>query len=289
MNDMTIFNYEGNEVEILEVSGEVFFNPYHVGACLEMSESTVKDHLSRMGNKQATLLKNSTVGLTDFRKLHNTGEKFLTESGVYKLMFKSRKPEAEKFQDWVTDEVLPAIRKTGKYETPKKAKEAKTNLSSVNNAVKIIGQYMEQAKLGSDVRLLTVKGLYAQAGVVLPFDISAEKMYFDTKQIAKRLGIMSNTGNPAYTAVSQIFKKLNLSADDAKEFLEEVNQTGKWQGTIVKYAESAVDKLEAWLLEYGYPTTIEGENMNYHVVYDISAKSPRKSNLHGLHAFPVLK
>ncbi|WP_176482387.1 phage antirepressor, partial [Clostridioides difficile] len=52
---------------------------------------------------------------TDFRKLHNTGENFLTESGVYKLIFKSRKEEAERFQEWVTDEVLPSIRKTGAY------------------------------------------------------------------------------------------------------------------------------------------------------------------------------
>ena len=52
-----------------------------------------------------------------FRKLNNRGEKFLTESGVYKLIFKSDKKEAEKFQDWVTDEVLPEIRKTGGYIT----------------------------------------------------------------------------------------------------------------------------------------------------------------------------
>ncbi|MEG2247037.1 MAG: BRO family protein [Romboutsia sp.] len=44
------------------------------------------------------------------RKLNNAGENFLTESGVYKFIFKSRKEEAEKFQDWVTEEVLPAIR-----------------------------------------------------------------------------------------------------------------------------------------------------------------------------------
>ena len=39
----------------------------------------------------------------------------LTESGVYKLVFKSRKPSAEKFSDWVTDEVLPALREKGSY------------------------------------------------------------------------------------------------------------------------------------------------------------------------------
>jgi prophage antirepressor-like protein len=38
------------------------------------------------------------------------------ESGHYRLIFKSRKPEAEKFQEWVFSEVLPSIRKTGKYD-----------------------------------------------------------------------------------------------------------------------------------------------------------------------------
>ncbi|CAO3354632.1 BRO-N domain-containing protein [Azospirillum melinis] len=39
----------------------------------------------------------------------------LTESGLYKLVMRSDKPEARKFQDWVTRDVLPAIRKDGGY------------------------------------------------------------------------------------------------------------------------------------------------------------------------------
>jgi len=39
----------------------------------------------------------------------------ITESGLYFLIFKSRKPQAEAFQAWVTDEVLPQIRRTGSY------------------------------------------------------------------------------------------------------------------------------------------------------------------------------
>lgn len=42
----------------------------------------------------------------------------ITESGLYKLVLRSRKPEAEEFSDWVTGEVLPAIRKTGGYAKP---------------------------------------------------------------------------------------------------------------------------------------------------------------------------
>ena len=41
----------------------------------------------------------------------------ILESGLYKLIMRSDKPEAATFQDWVTQEVLPSIRKTGSYGT----------------------------------------------------------------------------------------------------------------------------------------------------------------------------
>lgn len=40
---------------------------------------------------------------------------FINESNLYKVIFQSRKPEAEAFTEWVTSEVLPSIRKTGQY------------------------------------------------------------------------------------------------------------------------------------------------------------------------------
>ncbi len=48
--------------------------------------------------------------------LPNRGLQFVTESGLYALIFKSRKPEAKKFRKWVTSEVLPAIRRHGRYD-----------------------------------------------------------------------------------------------------------------------------------------------------------------------------
>lgn len=112
-NQLLIF--ENHEVEVFEFEGQVLFNPYHVGECLELAESSVRNYLAKMNNKQAIKVKNSDVRNKDIRKLNNAGEKFLTESGVYKLVFKSHKPNAEDFTDWVTDEVLPTIRKTGGY------------------------------------------------------------------------------------------------------------------------------------------------------------------------------
>lgn len=43
----------------------------------------------------------------------------VTESGLFALILRSRKPEAKAFRKWVTSEVLPAIRKTGRYELPR--------------------------------------------------------------------------------------------------------------------------------------------------------------------------
>ena len=111
MNNLMIF--ENKEVEVFEFEGKVLFNPRHVGECLN-----IKDVISSMrtfNNNQVVVIKNSDMHDMHFRKLNNRGEKFLTESGVYKLIFKSDKKEAEKFQDWVTDEVLPQVRKTGGY------------------------------------------------------------------------------------------------------------------------------------------------------------------------------
>lgn len=59
-------------------------------------------------------------------RFHNRGLNLISESGLYKLVMRSDKKEAKQFQDWVTREVLPSIRKTGTYTMPgaKKAIEA---------------------------------------------------------------------------------------------------------------------------------------------------------------------
>ena len=113
--DNNLMIFEGNNVEVFELNGQVLFNPKHVAEILDIKN--VNDNLRKMNKHQVIKIKNSDICNADFRKLNNAGENFLTESGVYKLVFKSRKPEAERFSDWVTDEVLPTIRKHGAYMT----------------------------------------------------------------------------------------------------------------------------------------------------------------------------
>ena len=113
---LNLMKYNSNDVEIIKYNDKVLFNPYDVGNCLDMKEETVRYHIRNFNENQVIKIKKSDVGSTNNLDIPTAGRNFLTESGVYKLSFKSRKPEAEKFTDWVTDEVLPSIRKTGKYE-----------------------------------------------------------------------------------------------------------------------------------------------------------------------------
>ncbi|ADZ84498.1 MULTISPECIES: ORF6C domain-containing protein [Cellulosilyticum] len=142
MQELMIF--EGKQVEVFEFQGKVLFNPKHVAECLGIKN--VNDNISRMNENQVIKLKNSDIGKTDIRKLNNAGENFLTESGVYKLIFKSHKEEAERFQDWVTDVVLTSIRKTGTYSTGQKPTSAMEELRMHYRALEEHSQEIQEVK-----------------------------------------------------------------------------------------------------------------------------------------------
>ena len=206
---------------------------------------------------------------SNIRKLNNAGENFLTESGVYKLVFKSRKPNAEKFTDWVTDEVLPTLRKTGSYEMPKK-KQSNERLASVNNAVKILTPMLQAAGCNSKIQLLTAKSLYEKAGVNLPIMIEADQQYYDTVHIARQARLYyQSSGKPADKAVNEIIRRLDLSEELYTETWE---SKGNWQGAVRKYAPQVIDMVKQWYSDHGYPREIEytqcdGQKKRYHVIF----------------------
>lgn len=89
---------------------------------------------------------------------------------------------------------------------------------------------------------------------------------FDSDQIAKKVGVYSKNGKPHGTAVSQLIKQEIFIKDGESEIVPEA--TNHWGGSVTKYAESVIDKVNAWLEEHDYPTKIKGSKMDYHVQYD---------------------
>lgn len=279
MNDLMIF--EGHEVEAFEFEGQILFNANHVAEVLEIKN--VRDNLRKMNDRQVVHLTNSAVSKADsrdsgvtksnIRKLNNAGENFLTESGVYKLVFKSHKPNAEKFTDWIADEVLPALRKTGHYAMQKQKSTQKVHtesLSAVNNAVKILTPMLAAAGCDSKIQLLTAKLLYEKADVTLPVMIEADRQYFDTVHIARKVGIYyQSSGKPADKAVNEIIRRLDIPENMYTETWE---SKGKWQGTVRKYVPEVIDMVRSWYVDHGYPRDIEymqtdGQLKSYHVIW----------------------
>lgn len=120
MAELEIFkNEDFGEIRAKEENGEIWFCLKDVCEILEIKNvSNCKSRLNSDG-----------VGTTEV--IDNMGRTqkatFINESNLYKVIFQSRKQEAEKFTEWVTSEVLPSIRKHGTYMTSEILEQAILN------------------------------------------------------------------------------------------------------------------------------------------------------------------
>ena len=108
MKDLQIFkNKKFGEMRTTQIDNTPYVCLADVCKILEIKNiSDCKDRLNKDGVVISEVI--DKLG----RKQQAT---FINESNLYKVIFQSRKPEAEQFTEWVTNEVLPSIRKTGGY------------------------------------------------------------------------------------------------------------------------------------------------------------------------------
>lgn len=107
MTELQIFNFERNEVRTFLIGNEPYFVANDVAKTLgylNPSKAT-NDHCK----KHMKLWGNDSLGRRQEFKV-------IPESDVYRLVFRSKLPEAERFEDWVTNDVLPSIRKNGGFQ-----------------------------------------------------------------------------------------------------------------------------------------------------------------------------
>lgn len=108
-NEIQQFDFRGASLRTLtDKAGEPWFVAKDVCDILELTNPAVA--LQSLDDDEKTNLSNSYVWSESGRR-----PLIISEPGLYRLVMRSRKPEAKEFQRWVTHEVLPAIRKTGGY------------------------------------------------------------------------------------------------------------------------------------------------------------------------------
>ena len=110
MSQLQIFNFEQNEVRTILVNNEPFFVGKDVAETLGYSNTAkaIRDHVD-IEDRRSERIVHPSGGTQD--------SVVINESGLYSLILKSKLPNAKKFKRWVTNEVLPSIRKHGAYMT----------------------------------------------------------------------------------------------------------------------------------------------------------------------------
>lgn len=112
MNDLVKFEFEGKGVRTVVIENEPWFVAKDVCDILGIVNS--RNAVGRIPEQQKGVHSVDTDG-----GMQNLS--IISEGGLYRLVLRSDKPQAEPFIDWVTGEVLPQIRKTGSYSVTQKA------------------------------------------------------------------------------------------------------------------------------------------------------------------------
>lgn len=111
MTDLAVFSYADTGAGIRTVArdGEAWFVASDVAGILGYGGGA-RNAISRLPERMRGVEEINTPGGVQRMTV-------ISEAGAYRLAMRSNLPDAERFQDWIAEEVIPAIRKTGRYET----------------------------------------------------------------------------------------------------------------------------------------------------------------------------
>lgn len=188
----------------------------------------------------------------------------IDEPGLYKLILKSTLPQAEEFSDWVTDEVLPSIRKHGAYMTPDTVEQAILNPDTmIQIATRLKEEQEERRRLEEQNQMLSVEvkksePLVSYANKVLlsdellttslvarSFGIKGFSSAKSFNLLLKSMGIQYKTGHTWYLYAKYAQK-------DYVEYPTSTDRFGETRSDIMKWTQKGRLFLYEQLTKAGY-------------------------------------
>lgn len=242
MNELIIFNNpEFGEVRTLDENGRTLFCGNDVAAALGYKRP--KDAISA-----------HCRGAVKRRLIDKLGREqemnFIPEGDIYRLVIKSTLPDAEKFERWIFDEVIPSIRKTGSYsvEQPTQKNTSLREEAMLNNSrVRMAKAWLEICKM-DDVpkEYKQICASYASEALagkpVLPLPEVKERTY-TAAEVGQMLGGIS---------ANKVGRLANQHSLKTPEFGIEVWDKSRHSNKEVaswRYNDKAVDALRSFLVE----------------------------------------
>lgn len=143
---MVFQNQEFGEVRSVMIDSDVWFLGKDVASVLGYSNAS-KAVINHVDDEDKQFL---MLDLADSQNGNvpkgRTKTAIINESGLYSLILSSKLPQAKKFKRWVTDEVLPSIRKHGAYLTPEKVEEVLLNPDTIIKIAQNLKEEQEKRK-----------------------------------------------------------------------------------------------------------------------------------------------
>lgn len=148
MNEMQVFNFESDKVRVVVREGEPWFVAKDV--CKVLKLDNPRSTIALLDDDEKGVHNMDTLG-------GNQSMTVVTESGLYSLILRSRKPEAKRFKKWITSEVLPSIRKHGAYLSPSKIEEVLSDPDTIIRLATTLKQEKEQRAIAEAERDKAIK------------------------------------------------------------------------------------------------------------------------------------
>lgn len=248
---------EFGSIRIEVVEENILFNLEDVSRILGLDQRDVKKRLIKSGIFDDRVeMKENGIFIPSV---------YISEPNFYRCVMQSRKPEAEKFQDWVVEEVLPSIRKHGAYITKEK-------LVEIYNDPREMAKLFTELADERDLRIATQKELEEVKPKAEYYDkILDSKYLLNVTTISKSLGLTAQSLNRILlkmgvitgldkkkTAYGLTYRYCDKGYGNVKEFpIFDKEGNLKFYKKLLVYTEKGKEMICKLLLEKGFIKTNE--------------------------------
>ena len=241
MQELAIFNNpEFGDIRTLETDdGKVLFCGKDVATALGYKDTV--NALKAHCKKDGVAIHHLTDNLGRQQDVN-----FITEGNVYRLITHSKLPDAERFETWVFDEILPTIRKTGGYtinDDSQNIQLRKLEVQEQNAKTRMAALLMKMTAvetLSTEYKnILTAKAAEVLTGVPVLPPVKSEKTY-SAGEIGQMFGVSAQK-------IGRIANEIGLKTDEFGAWYRDKSQHSAKEVDVFRYNEKAVERFKALL------------------------------------------